>query len=116
MVDPIDRETVEQQIGALCSAGDRDKAATLLVESYGREIFRFLLSRLRDDDATAQVFSQFTEDMWRGLGRFRWDCSARVWSYTLARHAASRYIADARRRRGREVPLSRVGPLSELEQ
>jgi RNA polymerase sigma-70 factor (ECF subfamily) len=116
MVDPNDRETVERQIHALCSAGDRDKAATLLVESYGREIFRFLLSRLRDDDATAQVFSQFTEDMWRGLASFRWECSSRVWSYTLARHAASRYIADARLRRGREVPLSRAGPLSELEQ
>ena len=75
-----------------------------------------MLSRLRDDDASSEVFSLFTEDLWRGLPGFRWNCSARVWSYTLARHAASRYIADARRRRGRESPLSSAGPLSELAQ
>jgi RNA polymerase sigma-70 factor (ECF subfamily) len=113
VTDPDDRQVIERQIRALCGAGDRDKAATLLLESYGREIFRFLLSRLRDDDATSEVFSQFTEDLWRGLGGFRWQCSARVWSYTLARHAASRFVADAHRRRGREAPLS---PLHEVEQ
>jgi RNA polymerase sigma-70 factor (ECF subfamily) len=48
------------------------------------------------------------------LDGFRWQCSARVWSYTLARHAASRYIDDIRRRRKRNVPLSRAGPLSEI--
>ena len=116
MTDPTEREIVEQKMRALCDAGEQDRAATLMVQTYGPEIFRFILSRLRDDDATSEVFSQFTEDLWRGLAGFRWQCTARVWSYTLARHAASRYIKDARRRRGRESPLSRAGPLSEIEQ
>jgi RNA polymerase sigma-70 factor (ECF subfamily) len=60
------------------------------------------------------VFSQFTEDLWRGLGGFRWECSIRTWSYTLARHAASRYVADARRRRRRETPLSRSSELYDV--
>jgi RNA polymerase sigma-70 factor (ECF subfamily) len=77
---------------------------------------RRLISRLRDREAASEVFSQFTEDLWRGLDGFRWQCSARVWSYTLAMHAASHYVRDARRRRGRDVPLSRAGPLSEIEQ
>jgi RNA polymerase sigma-70 factor (ECF subfamily) len=111
---PEDREGLEQRIRALCETGDKKRAATLLLEGYGREVFGFLVARLRDREAASDVFSQFTEDLWRGLDGFRWQCSARVWSYTLARHAASRYIDDVRRRRGRHVPLSRAGPLSEI--
>jgi RNA polymerase sigma-70 factor (ECF subfamily) len=111
---PDEREALEQRIRALCESGDKKGAATLFLEGYGREIFGFLVARLRDRDAASDVFSQFTEDLWKGLEGFRWQCSARVWSYTLARHAASRYIDDARRRRGRDVPLSRAGPLSEI--
>ncbi len=114
MTAPEDREGLEQRIRALCEAGDKKRAATLLLEGYGREVFGFLVARLRDREAASDVFSQFTEDLWRGLEGFRWQCSARVWSYTLARHAASRYIDDVRRRRGRNVPLSRAGPLSEI--
>lgn len=72
-------------------------------EAYGREILGFLIARLRDRDAASDVFSMFTENVWKGLAGFRWDCTARVWCYALARHAASRYIEDARRRRGRHV-------------
>ena len=114
MTAPEDREGLEQRIRALCETGDKKRAATLLLEGYGREVFGFLVARLRDREAASDVFSQFTEDLWRGLEGFRWQCSARVWSYTLARHAASRYIDDVRRRRGRNVPLSRAGPLSEI--
>jgi RNA polymerase sigma-70 factor (ECF subfamily) len=116
MTDPIERETIEREIRDLCEAGDQDRAATLLLKTYGRELFRFLLSRLRDEQLTGEAFSEFTEDLWKGLASFRWQCSARVWSYTLARHAASRHIAVARRRRARESPLSRAGPLSEIAQ
>jgi RNA polymerase sigma-70 factor (ECF subfamily) len=110
------RAALEQQIRALCDAGDKRRAATLLLEGYGRELLGFLMSRLRDDDAAREVFSRFTEALWRGLDGFRWRCPARVWCYTLARHAASRYIREAQRGRMRAVPLSRAGPLSAIEQ
>jgi RNA polymerase sigma-70 factor (ECF subfamily) len=116
VTNPRDPESIERQIHSLCDAGEREKAATRLLESYGQEIFRFLLSRLHDHDASGEVFSQFTEDLWRGLGGFRWECSARAWSYTLARHASSRYVADARRRRQREEPISRSSGLHDVAQ
>jgi RNA polymerase sigma-70 factor, ECF subfamily len=121
MSDSIDRGAqeragVERRIRAHWDAGDLEQATTLLLESYGGEIFRFVMSRLRDDDAAGEVFSQFTEDLWRGLGGFRWQCPVRVWSYKLARHATSRYIVVARRRRAREAPLSDAGSLSEIRE
>jgi RNA polymerase sigma-70 factor, ECF subfamily len=111
---PLDRERLERDIRRRCGTGDKKAAATLLLEGYGQELFGFLVARLRDRDAASEVFSQFTEDLWRGLDGFRWQSSARVWSYTLLRHAASRYVKDARKRRGRQVPLSRAGPLSAI--
>jgi RNA polymerase sigma-70 factor, ECF subfamily len=115
-VDAGDREALETRIRACCDAGDRKRAATLLLEAYGREVFGFLVARLRDRDAASEVFSQFAEDLWKGLDAFRWQCSARVWAYALVRHAASHYIRDARKRRVRNVPLSHAGPLSAIEQ
>jgi RNA polymerase sigma-70 factor (ECF subfamily) len=111
-----EREALEARIRGFSDAGNKRKAATLLLEGYGREIFGFLMSRLRDRAATEEVFSRFTEDLWRGLDGFRWQCTARVWAYTLARHAASHYIREARRRRARHLPLSHAGPLSEVEE
>lgn len=116
MTHPDEPQTIEQRIRSLWEAREREKAATLLLESYGREIFRFVLSRLHDHEASGEAFSRFTEDLWRGFDGFRWECSARVWSYTLARHATSRYIAEASRRREREVPLSSSSGLHDLAQ
>ena len=111
-----DRDALESQIRTHHDAGDKRRAATLFLEGYGREIFGFLVARLRDRDAASEVFSQFTEDLWKGLDGFRWQCSARVWAYTLVRHAASRYIAGLRKRQAGHVPLSRAGPLSAIEE
>ena len=110
------RAALERKIRRHCDAGEKRRAATVLMEGYGREIFGFLVTHLRDHDAASEVFSRFSEALWKGLDGFGWRCSARVWSYTLARHAASRYLLEARRRRRHDVPLSRAGPLSEIEE
>jgi RNA polymerase sigma-70 factor, ECF subfamily len=115
-MDRTHQAALEDRIRAALEAGDKKGAATALLEGYGRELLTFLLAHLRDRDAAAEVFAQFTEDLWRSLGAFRRQCSARVWAYMLARHAASEYVSDARRRRARHVPLSRAGPLSDIAQ
>ena len=110
----IEPQEVEARIRAACDAGDLQRAATLLLESYGTEIFRFVASRLRDVELASEVFSEFAENLWRGIAGFRWVCSARAWAYTLARHAASRAIRQRRRRGVHYVSLSHAGPLSEI--
>jgi RNA polymerase sigma-70 factor (ECF subfamily) len=110
------REALERKIRGLCQAGDQTQAATLLLEGYGRELLGFLIGRLRDHDAAQDAFSRFAEDLWRGLPGFRWQCTARVWCYTLARHAASRQVRELQQRRVRQRPLSAAGPLSAIAQ
>jgi RNA polymerase sigma-70 factor (ECF subfamily) len=105
---------IEARVRAHADAADMRQAVTVLLEAYGRELFGFLITRLRDYDAAREVFGDFAEDLWKGFPGFRWKCSARVWCYTLARHAASRYVQQARRRSAHDVPLSRAGPLSEI--
>lgn len=109
-------EAIEREIRTHCDAAAYERAATVLLASYGRELFAFLVSRLRDADAASDAFSQFSEDLWRGLPGFSWRCSARAWAYTLARHAAARHAKVAGRERRRRVPLSQAGARSELEQ
>jgi RNA polymerase sigma-70 factor (ECF subfamily) len=109
-----DREAAEKAMRAHWHAGDMKACATLLLESYGAEIFGFLMSQLRDETVVRDVFSQFNEDLWRGLEGFRWHCSARTWAYVLAGHAARRWVRDVQARRKRSVPLSDAGPLSAI--
>lgn len=96
------------------AGGDLRIAATLLVRSYGPEIYGFLVAHLRDETAADDVFSSFAEDLWRGLSGFEGRSSLRVWCYALARNAAARHFAAPYRRKERNLSLSQVGELSLL--
>jgi RNA polymerase sigma-70 factor, ECF subfamily len=111
-IRPLDEDRIRQ----LVEAGDHRRATARVLESYGREIFGFLMARLRDDELVSEIFSEFAEDLLRGLPRFEWRCSARAWAYTLARHAASRQLDALARRRNRDVPLSEAPELLALVQ
>ena len=81
------------------AAGRHREVATTTIRAYGPEILGFLAAMLRDEDAARDVFSQFCEDLWSGLPRFRGQCSLRTWAYTVARNAASDYRDSAHNRR-----------------
>jgi RNA polymerase sigma-70 factor (ECF subfamily) len=87
---------------AMCAAfasGDMKRAATLMLDEYGMQIARFLAVRLRSQTLADEAFSQFCEDMWRGLPAFRWTAPARVWLWVLARNAATRVVTAGFRKR-----------------
>ncbi len=94
-------------------AGEHQAAATLALEVLGPEIMGFVMSMTRDETTASEVFSDFCEDMWRGLPAFRGEASFRTWAYTLARHAVYRQQRDPYRKR--RVALSNHPVLSELE-
>lgn len=89
---------VEAELRGLCETQRWRAAATWIVQRYGPELASYLVAIARSEADGADAFSQFTEDLWRGLPQFRWQSSARTWCYTLARNALFRSRRTARRR------------------
>ena len=67
----------------------------------------------RNEDTAGEVFSMFSEDMWKGFAKFRWESSFRTWAYTLARHALHRFHRDPTRKRER-VAFSQAPEVQQL--
>jgi RNA polymerase sigma-70 factor (ECF subfamily) len=91
----------EREVRDLLQTRQLDPAATLALRTYGPELYGFLASQLQNVTDADEVFSQLTEDLWRGLAQFEWRCSLRTWLYLLARHAASRFRVSPWNRGGR---------------
>jgi len=106
---------VEALVSAALDRGDYKEAATRLLGGYGREILAFLVARTGNVQEASEAFSAFSEDLWLGLPRFERRASARVWAYTVARHAAIRLKSAPHRRAERNVPLSEAAELAEVE-
>lgn len=108
------RDAIERQIRDACACGAHDHAATLALDTYGREVQTFLIARLGEQRAN-DVFSDFLEDFWRGLPNFGWRSTLRSWAYTVARHAAARHLRNAHRKRGQlGISTAGVSALAEL--
>jgi RNA polymerase sigma-70 factor (ECF subfamily) len=104
---------LEERIAAALARRDIEAAATEAVRGYGPQILGYLRTVVRDPEDASEVFSQFAEDLWKGLAGFRGECSLRVWAYKLAWHAASRFGRDPYRRRRERLPSAFVSQLAE---
>lgn len=87
---PMDLPAQEIEMKAAFDQGDLGKVATLALEVYGGEILGMLFATCRSPDLAGEAWSQFCEDMWRGLPGFRWGCSLRTWCYRIAHNARNR--------------------------
>jgi RNA polymerase sigma-70 factor (ECF subfamily) len=112
-MDRLASATLEAEIDAALRAGRYDEAATAAIKGFGPEIRGFLAATERSEPDAADIFSQFCEDLWKGIPSFRGESSFRTWAYLLARNAGHRFHRDPLRRRG--VPLSTVPAVAELE-
>lgn len=104
---------MEGEIRARHDAGDVDGATAAALRAYGAEVYGLLASLHASDGAADEVFSVFSERLWKSLSKFRWDCSMRTWAYRIARAAS----VDHRRSAGRrpdESPLSQSPQVAEL--
>jgi RNA polymerase sigma-70 factor (ECF subfamily) len=82
---------LEDELVALIRQKKLDSAATRALESYGPELYGFLVTYFGNEADASEVFSQLGEDLWKGLPSFALGCSVRTWLYVLARHAAARF-------------------------
>jgi RNA polymerase sigma-70 factor (ECF subfamily) len=104
---------VEERIRERLEAGDPRAAATEAIRGLGPQVLRYLRSMLRDEDAARDAFSQFAENLWKGIASFRGQSSARAWALRLAWNAALDLRRDAWRRRGRRFATGEASALAE---
>jgi RNA polymerase sigma-70 factor, ECF subfamily len=102
-MDPAEQKRLEQTIRERLERQQLEEAATSALSGYGPEILGYLVRVMGSEEDAAEVYAQFCEDLWRGLGEFRGDSSFRTWAYHLARNARYRFWTDAFRRLGRRL-------------
>jgi RNA polymerase sigma-70 factor (ECF subfamily) len=96
---------LDEQVRSLLALGERGKATTLVLQELGPEILGFLSGALGDNDAD-EVFSAFSERLWRSLKGYAGRCSLRTWTYVLARHEIGRFQRGVRRHVEGRVPIA----------
>ena len=106
----------ESALEALHGEAAYDQATTLLLRTYGPQLFGFIRAQLGAEEAADDAYSLFAVDVWRGMAGFRRQCSFRAWAYTLARNAARRHLDRNVRARRAEgwLELERVPELAEV--
>src|SRR3974377_239701 len=103
--------SLEEQIAELRGRSDFKGAATIALQGFGPQGVGSLPAALKDEDDARDVFSQFAEDLWKGLPGFRGECSFRAWAFRLAWHAAARFARDPYRKRGGPIRTPELPPL-----
>lgn len=111
-----ERAAAEAEVRTLIERGDTNAATTHTLELYGEEIGGYLAAFMRNEGHAGDVFSQWCEDVWRGLPAFRWTSTLRTWSYTLARNAAHRFRRSPANRTSNNLPLDVSSRVTKLVQ
>jgi RNA polymerase sigma-70 factor, ECF subfamily len=88
---------VEQVLALLRQVAARDeKAFRTLYESTSRRVYAFVLQRLRDPAAAAEVVSDTFYDVWWRPSAFRGDAKFTTWLLGIARHKLLDRIKSSR--------------------
>ena len=95
--------SAEEKVRALLSSGDRKGAATEAIRGFGPQVLQYLRAVLRDEAEAREAFSQWAENLWKGLPSFRGESSFKTWSLRLACNAALNLRDEAWRKRGRRL-------------
>ncbi len=76
----------ETQVRERLAAGDERAALTLLMETFGRELYRYCRSLLADAELASEVHQTVFVQAWEGLAGFRGEASLKTWLFGIARH------------------------------
>jgi RNA polymerase sigma-70 factor (ECF subfamily) len=98
---------MEERLSSLLRGHARDELAALALETYGSELYGFLVHVVGEPVGAADVFSRTIEDFWRGLPGLPGGCSVRTWLYRLAHQAT---VQHHRSPRSRAAPAGSPAP------
>lgn len=87
-----DRTELENDVRRLCQAGAIAAATVAAIRGYGPEVHGFLLAQHHRGGDADEVFSIWSERVFRGLAGFSWGSSLRTWAYTVARNASINFV------------------------
>lgn len=104
---------LDERVRQLIAAGDLRGAATEAIRGHGPQVLQVLRAMLRDEAEARDAFSQFAENLWKGLGTFRGEASFKTWALRLACNAARNQRDEAWRRRGRRLATGEASALAE---
>ena len=105
--------STEEKVRALLSSGDLKGAATEAIRGFGPQVLQYLRAVLRDESEAREAFSQWAENLWKGLRSFRGESSFKTWSLRLACNAALNLRDEAWRKRGRRLATGEASALAE---
>ena len=95
----------------LAEGRERDAAAEAIRE-LGPDVLSYLCAILRNEADAREVFSQFAEDLWKGLPGFRGEASLRGWAYRIAWNAAVRWVRDPYRQRVKRLETTEASRIA----
>jgi len=98
---------LDPRVRELLLAGDTRGAATRVIRELGPEVLGFLSGVLGNADGD-EVYSAWSERLWKSLKGFEGRCSLRTWTYVLARREITRFRKGTRRHAEGRVPLSEL--------
>lgn len=99
----IDRAEIESEVRRHCQEGTIVSATAAAIRGYGPEILGFLIAQHRGGEDADEVFSIWSERIFRGLPGFTWTSSLRTWAYTVARNASVNFVRGRKARARREL-------------
>lgn len=105
--------SLEARVCELLAEGRYGEAASATIRQLGPQVLSYLTGILHSDADAHEVFSQFAEDLWKGLPGFRGESSLRGWAYRIAWHASARFVRDPYRQRGRRLETAEASRLAE---
>jgi len=106
----------EAQIVVQCERANFADATNLILHLYSDEVRGFLRARTHNRASMEEVYSVFSEDVWKGLPKTRFHGQVRGWVYALARNALARHARFKARWRSRHAAAEIDELGSELRQ
>src|SRR3990172_12765505 len=104
--------SLEARVKALLAEGRVGEAASAAIRQLGPQVLSYLSALLRSEPDAHEVFSQFAEDLWKGLPGYRGESSLRGWAYRIAWNASARFVRDPYRQRGRRLETSEASRIA----